>query len=36
MKRWISEDKFGWVIVCIALFMLIAQIIRAGLRYLWG
>lgn len=36
MKRWISEDKFGWIVVSVALLMMLAQIIRAGVKFLWG
>lgn len=35
MKRWISEDKFGWVVVILALTMLGAQLIRAFIRFVW-
>jgi hypothetical protein len=31
-----DDDKFGWAIVVIALFVLGAQIVRGAMTYLWG
>lgn len=35
MKRWLTEDKFGWVIVILALTMLGAQLVRAFMKWVW-
>lgn len=36
MKRWLSEDKFGWIVVSLAGLMMLGQIIRFLINWLWG
>ena len=36
MKRWITEDKFGWIVVSVAGLMMSAQLIRFLIKVLWG
>lgn len=36
MKRWINEDKFGWIVVSVALLMLVGQIIRYVFNLIGG
>ena len=34
--RVFDNDKFGWAIVVIALFLIGAQVVRALMYFLWG
>lgn len=36
MKRWLSEDRFGWIVVSLALLMMLGQGVRFLFNYLWG
>lgn len=36
MKRWLSEDKFGWIVVSLALLMMFAQIVRYVVKLIGG
>lgn len=36
MKRWIAEDKFGWIVVSVALLMLVGQIVRYVVKFFIG
>ena len=35
MKRWINEDKFGWIVVSVAGLMMLAQIVRYVVKVLF-